>query len=215
MLNKKHQFLKEIEPCIFNQVLTTNQKMNKMKLRIRMALVLFFVQTLVFAQKKIELIPLYQTNGKTSYLKGFENHKANVLWFFSPDCPLCQQYTLTLKNLQKTFGKNVQWTAIACGKNSKKSIEFFFKKYALNMPCLIDENKYLVNFLKARITPEVFVFNSNCELTYSGRIDNWAFAPGKTRPNASIHDLRNQLQLLLQKQQIPYTSKTAIGCFIE
>ena len=83
------------------------------------------------------------------------------------------------------------------------------------MPCLIDENKHLVNALKARITPEVFVFNSHCQLTYSGRIDNWAYAPVKTRPNANIHDLKNQLQQLMHKQNIPYTSKTAIGCFIE
>jgi len=215
MFKTKPLFLKEIKPCIFNQVLTTNQKMNKTQLRIGMALVLFFVHAIVFAQKRIELIPLHQSNGKTSYLNGFEKHKASVIWFFSPDCPLCQQYTLTLKNLQKQFGKQVQWIAIESGKNSKQSIEFFFKKYGLNMPCLIDENKHLVNALKARITPEVFVFNSHCQLTYSGRIDNWAYAPGKTRPNTNIHDLKNQLQQLMHKQNIPYTSKTAIGCFIE
>jgi thiol-disulfide isomerase/thioredoxin len=207
--------LKEIKPCIFNQALNTNQKMNKIQIKIGLALLVFFVQTFVFAQKKIELIPLYQANGKTSYLKGFQNHKANVLWFFSPECPLCQQYTLTIKNLQKQFGNQVQWIGIESGKNSKQSIAFFFKKYGLNMPYLIDKNMHLGKTLKARITPEVFVFNSNCQLTYSGRIDNWAYAPGKTRPNASIHDLRNQLQLLMQKQHIPYTSKTAIGCFIE
>lgn len=171
--------------------------------------------SLTMAQKKISLVPLGNLENKTQFIKGVEQHKATVLWFFSPDCPLCQQYTLELKKMQKQFGNAVQWYAIATGNPSIQQIKRFMSSYHFKMPALIDQHKQLSKFLKARITPEVFVFNSKYQLTYSGRIDNWAYAPGKTRAVTSIHDLNAQLNRLLKEQNIPYTTKTAIGCFIE
>jgi peroxiredoxin len=171
--------------------------------------------TIAMAQKQISAIPLYNLNNQTQYIQGADEFKATVLWFYSPDCPLCQQYTLVFKQLQKKFGKAVQWYAISTGKTGSKAVKNFIKTYQLNMTYLTDKHLQLVQLLKARITPEVFVLNSNYKLIYSGRIDNWAYAPGKTRPLTSIHDLEMQLKKMILNQNIPYTSKTAIGCFIE
>ncbi len=186
-----------------------------MQLKYFLFLFAIAVNNCIWAQKKIGLIPLYDTNNKTQFIQVSEKYKATVLWFFSPDCPLCQQYTLELKKLQKQFGKQVNWYAISVGKTAPNQLKTFIQTYGLNMVYLTDKHKNLVQELKAKITPEVFVFNSQFKLTYSGRIDNWAYAPGKTRPHTSIHDLAIQLSKLLKDQNIPYTSKTAIGCYIE
>lgn len=186
-----------------------------MRFNYLLCMLLIAFSSNAMAQKQIGSIPLYNLNNQCQYIQDACKFKATVLWFYSPDCPLCQQYTLVFKQLQKKFGKAVQWYAISTGKTGSTAIKNFMRTYQLNMTFLTDKHLQMVQLIKARITPEVFVLNSNYQLIYSGRIDNWAYAPGKTRPLTSIHDLELQLKKLMLNQNIPYTSKTAIGCFIE
>ncbi len=178
-----------------------------------------FTKTIIFLT--ILLMPLIQielknNKGEKTRIKNFENYEATVLWFISPECPLCQNYTLTIKKLQEKFGQKVRFIAIVSGKDfSIKDLENFKREYKMNIEVLFDEEKKLVKHLGASITPEVFVYDKKSKLVYSGRIDNWAYAPGKTRTVITKHELSDVLQKLNDGKIVPFHKTQAVGCFIE
>jgi hypothetical protein len=72
-----------------------------------------------------------------------------------------------------------------------------------------------VKHLAASITPEVFVYDKTSKLVYSGRIDNWAYAPGKTRTVITKNELADVLQKLSEGKNVSFHKTQAVGCFIE
>jgi thiol-disulfide isomerase/thioredoxin len=52
-------------------------------------------------------------------------------------------------------------------------------------------------------------------LVYAGRIDNWAYAPGRKRTIITEHDLRNALNAYVAGKPVPVSKTKAVGCFIE
>src|SRR5690606_27381485 len=59
---------------------------------------------------------LQNTDGAIISLARIKEQKASVFIFFSPECPLSQNYTLTLHNLGKKFaGESIQFYAVIPG----------------------------------------------------------------------------------------------------
>ncbi len=144
--------------------------------------------------------------------------KATVIYFLSPECPLCQSYTLNIKTLaQKYQSKGFQFIAIVPGKEfSPLQVKQFVETYQLNMlPFYFDPKLDLVHSLKASITPEVFVINKSGQTIYSGRIDNWAYELGRKRTIVTEHDLENVLKDIASNKKVVYRKTKAIGCYIE
>jgi thiol-disulfide isomerase/thioredoxin len=161
-------------------------------------------------------IELKNSKGEKTKIKNFENYEATVLWFISPECPLCQNYTLTIKNIQQKYNSKIRFIGIVSGKDfTSKEIENFKKEYGIKIEILFDEEKKLVKHIGASITPEVFVYDKTSKLVYSGRIDNWAYAPGKTRTVITKHELADVLQKLNEGKIVPFHKTQAVGCFIE
>lgn len=175
---------------------------------------ILFVLTLL----SLPLVQIELTNlkGQKIKIQQFDQYKATVVWFLSPDCPLCQNYTLTIKKLQEKHGKQIRIIGIVSGKNSSiQEILNYQNEYQLTINILRDEEKKLSKLLNASITPEVFVFNQKQKLVYSGRIDNWAYAPGKKRTVITQHELEDVLGKLCKNQDVTYFKTKAVGCFIE
>lgn len=145
------------------------------------------------------------------------NHKPTVYIFLSPECPLCQSYSLTIRNLFETYrGKGIQLIGIVPGSDyDAATIKQFMRKYNLPIPIYTDPTFAFTKHLKASITPEVFFINPNGLLLYSGRIDNWAYELGKKRKVITEKDLQNALEAFTQQQPIKVTKTKAIGCYIE
>lgn len=160
---------------------------------------------------------LKNLEGKNVFIGNSNKMKAYVILFLSPECPLCQSYSLTIKQLHDKFkSQGIDFVAIVPGTEySLLKIVEYRNGYGLkNIPFFIDPNYAFSKQTKATITPEVFVLNANNELVYSGRIDNWAYELGKKRTVITSHDLENVLQnLSLGKTVQPYQTK-AVGCFI-
>lgn len=141
---------------------------------------------------------------------------ADVLFLFlSPECPLCQNYTLTINKLQKSF-PDLNMIAVFPGKTySRNHISGFFDKYNLHINSIIDKDYFLSNKLKAEITPQVFLLDKNLNLIYEGAIDNWAPELGKKRDIITEHYLRDALRQRKDGEEINTNRTRAVGCKIQ
>lgn len=144
-------------------------------------------------------------------------NKASVFIFLSPDCPMCQNYSLTLNQLfdkYKTDG--VKFYGVFPGKNFDQSeIDTYVKTYNLKADLLMDEDKHLSTFLGAKVTPEVFVIDRMGKIIYTGSIDNWLHEPGQKRTLITEHYLDDALKAVISNTEIKTISTEAKGCLIE
>lgn len=161
---------------------------------------------------------LYNLHDKPVNFTLNSKHKATVLLFLSPQCPLCQSYSLTINQIVEAYQpKNVQFVAIIPGKTYTRDEVIFFKnKYKLNrISFYFDKDLTLTKNVGATITPEVVVFNQNLKPVYMGRIDNWAYELGKKRSVITAHDLRDVLEKVINGKDVIFYKTKAVGCFIE
>jgi peroxiredoxin len=140
-----------------------------------------------------------------------------VVVFMLADCPACQTYSKTLRELYQYYRKqHVQFTGVFPGTfQTKEEVASFRKSYRIEFPLLIDSDKLLTKRLGATVAPEVFVLDQNGSTVYSGRIDDWMYAIGKKRAVITKHDLRAALEAVVHEKK-PDPSKTVpIGCIID
>ena len=178
---------------------------------------IFLLCYLICMQSNAQQVLLTSTTGKQCTDTELYKGKATVFFFITPECPLCQSYTLTIRNLVTQFSTNgITFIGIIPDNNySTDDIIAFKQTYALPIELFKDEKLQLVSKYKVTITPEVVVVNNRGTVLYQGRIDNWAYALGKKRRVITEHDLQNSLQLIVSNKPIKISKTKAIGCFIE
>jgi|JI7StandDraft_1071085.scaffolds.fasta_scaffold62449_2 peroxiredoxin len=159
---------------------------------------------------------------KDSFNKDFafsqlKKNKASVLVFLSPECPLCQSYSLTLNELQHKFAaNNIHFYGLVPDKSfSDADVNAFAKQYKITMPLLRDSEQKITRYTGATITPEVVVVNEKGATVYRGRIDNWAYELGKKRRVITERELLDVLTAISNGKAIKVKKTKAIGCFIE
>lgn len=184
--------------------------------KISLAVILFL--TLSFQKPQpISSIPLTTLKNQTTTFPFSANAKATVIYFLSPECPLCQSYTLTINNLATAYkSKGIAFIGIVPGKEHSLSTILNYKRsYKLNLTILVDEQLKLTKQLGATITPEVIVLSTQKQILYKGRIDNWAYELGRKRKVITDHNLKDAIEAILHHQPIKTTQTKAVGCFIE
>ncbi|MEO5683823.1 MAG: redoxin domain-containing protein [Chitinophagaceae bacterium] len=135
--------------------------------------------------------------------------------FFSPDCPLCKNYTPVLNTLQQQYGQVIKMIGIIPGKAyTAATINAFGQKYKIGYPLLIDPLKKLSTYLHAVITPEVVLLNSQLQLVYRGAIDNRVKQLGVKRWQASEYYLSDAISQYLQHTNVAVKRVKAVGCLI-
>ncbi|MFI5218396.1 MAG: redoxin domain-containing protein [Bacteroidia bacterium] len=162
-------------------------------------------------------ITLQTVNDSAFSLSGIKNNKATVFVFLAVDCPLSQNYTLTLNNLYHDFkNDSIVFYGIIPGNTvTKKDVDDFVSKYKITFEMLRDDDLNLTHYLHATKTPEVFVVNKNGETVYKGAIDNWAIDIGKHRQYISEHYLSDVLTCIVNGTTIKIKETKAVGCVIE
>ncbi|MEO5571105.1 MAG: redoxin domain-containing protein [Bacteroidia bacterium] len=160
---------------------------------------------------------LSTTDNSQYDFSSLKNNKASVFIFLASDCPLSQNYTLTLNKLQEQFKKNsIVFYGIIAGTNfNKKEVDDFVNKYKINFPVLLDSGFNLAAYFKASKTPEVFVVNPEQKILYKGAIDNWAADLGVHRTVITEHYLEDALTNIIQNNDVRIKETKAVGCFIE
>lgn len=146
-----------------------------------------------------------------------KKNKVTVFIFLAPDCPLSQNYTLTLNSLNDQFLKDsIAFYGIIAGKGfEKKEVDEFVNKYKINFPILLDKTFNLANYFNATKTPEVFVVNPGETILYKGAIDNWASDLGVHRSVITERYLEDALKSIVQNTDVHLKETKSVGCFIE
>jgi thiol-disulfide isomerase/thioredoxin len=160
---------------------------------------------------------LVNTKGQTSTIQVITKRKPTVFIFISPECPLCQSYTLTINQLIKKYtNSGIQFIGIVPGNDfSTQQVLNFTRTYNSILPIWFDKQLKLTKSIGATITPEVFFVSNNGLLMYSGRIDNWAYELSKKRKVITQHDLIDAIEAYINHKPITTTKTKAVGCFIE
>ncbi|MDR3711505.1 MAG: redoxin family protein [Puia sp.] len=159
-------------------------------------------------------IRLRTLDGKVYGLPNLHKKLAAIV-FLSPECPLCQNYSLVLNKLQARFGKDLDIAGVFPGKaNTPAACLAFQDKYHIQFLLLTDERMELVKTLGGRITPEVFLLDKDRNVLYQGAIDNWVAALGKQRNKATENYLEDGIASYLSGETVRVKEVKAIGCFI-
>jgi len=136
--------------------------------------------------------------------------------FLLDDCPICIQYTPTIKELYKQYGDRIEFVGYFPNLSSKRDkIENFTKTYGIEFPVKTDYFKTQAKKYKAEVTPEVVLYNHTAQKTlYQGRIDNMFYKLGRKRKVVTQHDLINAIENALQNKPIEKPFVQPVGCFI-
>lgn len=162
-------------------------------------------------------IKLKTIEGQSFELKNLEKNKASILVFLLPDCPACESYSATLKNLKEKYADaNIEFYGVFPGTfNSVDEMMNYKNLYKINFPLLQDPENILVHSLGATIVPSVFLLNDQSQVLYKGRIDDWLYSLGKKKESITKHDLDDAIQAVTADQAVIVKETQAIGCILE
>ncbi|TDE13620.1 redoxin domain-containing protein [Dyadobacter psychrotolerans] len=159
-------------------------------------------------------ITLRDLDGKVVKLSSFDK-KLRIIVFLSPECPLSQNYSLVLNQIQEQNKETTDVIGIFPGTSYlPKDYQAFKEKYKITFPLLTDSAKKLVVKLDAKVTPEVFLLDVNDKVIYSGAIDNWVIDLGKKRSKATAYYLSDAITSYIQSKPVDLVSTKAVGCYI-
>lgn len=141
---------------------------------------------------------------------------ARVFIFVRTDCPVSNRYAPEIERLHEKFTKkNVAFFLVYPDRaETEASIEKHLREYGYHIPALRDPSRELVKRSRVTITPEAAVFNAAGRLVYHGRIDDRVVDFGKSRAEASKHDLEDAVEATLEGKPVAEASTHAIGCYI-
>ncbi len=170
------------------------------------------------------ILPLYSQTirpvaGEPSvFLKEHVGKNGIVVLFLDPECPMCQKYTGVLMNIQSRYdsGGQINFIGIFPGKKySEAKILQYLRKYKMEISVFRDSDFYLTDFLKATVTPEVYILDSFLNVKYKGLIDNWFYSLGRRRGKPTEYYLSENLDSLIVGSPFRFQPTNAIGCFIK
>lgn len=167
--------------------------------------------------RALQRIRLKKSDGGSFNLGNIHLHAAAVLVFLSPECPLSETYTLTLRELHSRYKEDqIGFYGVVSGKGvTVAAIENFRKTYQLDFPILLDTDYALCGVLNPRVTPEVFLLDPWGGVKYRGAIDDRVEALGKLKAVASTEYLNEALEKWLMTEPFWPIETIAIGCLIE
>jgi peroxiredoxin len=187
----------------------------------RIIFILCFISFGAFSQDR-NVQELFTTTIKTLDGKDFpmteiRDNKASVFVFLLADCPACENYALTLNQMNEKYkGSGIGFYGVFPGTYSKlEEMLNYNSTYKINFPLLVDKDKKLVKVLKAKTAPQAFLISKNGQVLYNGRIDDWMYAVGKKRTVITHHELQDAIDATIKGNKIPVASTVAVGCLIE
>ena len=180
-------------------------------------LLLFLICVEVASAQNLSSIQLNTLDQKKISLDAIKKNTASVFVFLSPDCPLCRSYVPVLDSLQKKFSSDsIGFYGVFPGTlYSDEEILNFFVSQRLEMPYFVDDGMVMTSFLKATVTPEVFIVDRNGMVEYGGRIDDRVVELGKKKTLINSHELADALLAICSGKKITISKTEATGCLIE
>jgi len=152
------------------------------------------------------------TSGKDVDLKSAAGQKATVLMFIATTCPISNAYNERMAALAKDYsGKGVAFVGINSNKQEPaEDVAAHAKEHGFSFPVLKDLDNVKADEFGARVTPEVFVYDTGWKLRYHGRIDD-----KKEVSEVSSKDLSVALDAVLAGKEVAVAETKAFGCSIK
>jgi len=185
---------------------------------------LLFVFTLIFVftgcdKRKPKYTQVIGENFYSKPIKAINLEEEYLVFIFmSPECPLSENYTKTIKDLSNQYGeKDIGFYFVFPGKfYPRPQIEVFIKKYQLPTPMIIyDPENFFQKYFSATITPEAFLTDVTGTILYQGAIDNWAITLGKQRQVITEHYIADAIDSVFKNEKVKTKKTRAVGCIIE
>ncbi|MFO0774505.1 MAG: thioredoxin family protein [Nitrospiraceae bacterium] len=157
-------------------------------------------------------------DGRTYSLASWADKSVLILVFSCNHCPYVHAYEDRLIAIQRDYGpRSVQLVAINANDATRYPDDNFAamrrraEEKAFNFPYLRDESQAVARAYDAAFTPELFVFDRERRLVYTGKIDdNWQ-APAAVKR----HFLRDAIESVLAGHRPAEPTTHAIGCTIK
>ena len=201
------------------RLLKSESKMMRKFFRVAVFILLIYSCNSSLLPKEQELfaLQLNTVDDKTFNLSEIKHNSASAFIFLSPECPLSQKYSLSIKNIYTRYlDKKIAVYLVFPGKlYNKNEINFFLSEYNLQFVSIEDEDKKLTSCLGAAITPEAFLIDSAGRILYKGAIDNWFIDIGQKREVITAHYLDDAIQSFLSGRPVKISQTKAAGCIIE
>jgi thiol-disulfide isomerase/thioredoxin len=141
--------------------------------------------------------------------------KAVVLIFIRTDCPISNRYAPAIQQLSEQHAEKAEFFLIYPDKKeSGEAIRKHAQEFGYRIASLRDPQHVLVKRSRARITPEVAVFDAERKLIYHGRIDNLYEDFGHARKSATTHELEDAVQAAINGKPLRTEATSAVGCYI-
>jgi hypothetical protein len=141
----------------------------------------------------------------------------DLVFFVATDCPISNRYAPEISRIcsdYKTRGVRC-FLAYTDASATPASVKQHRSEFKLTMlPAVIDKAYTLTDAAGAKVTPEAAVFTAEGRV-YHGRIDDTNPEIGKTRREATRHDVRLALDAVLAGKPIAEPETQAVGCYIE
>lgn len=186
---------------------------------MKSSLLVFIMLSLFFScskEKSINGLGFKNLNKKSININVNE-YDATIFYFLAPECPLSQNYTKEINELNEKYkDRGVRSFAVFSGNiYSDEEMNNYVSEYDIQIEGLKDDNYFLAKHFGATITPEVFLINSSEEVIYSGKIDNWIESLGVKRQVVTKFYLLDALKNLLNNEEVLIKKTEAVGCVLE
>jgi len=157
-------------------------------------------------------------DGRVYSLASFREAPILIVVFSCNHCPYVQAYEDRLIAIQRDYAnRGVRMVAINANDDENYPDDSFenmikrAKEKHFNFPYLRDPTQSVARAYRATHTPEIFVFDRDRQLRYTGLVDdNW-----KEPSQVKVSYLRQALDALLAGRQPAEAETFAIGCTIK
>ena len=154
---------------------------------------------------------------KKHSLSDYERYRGVLVIFMCNHCPYVKAKVDALNELYEKFGKEIAVVGINSNDSTNYPEDSFdamketAKEKGFEFDYLFDETQEIARKYGATCTPDPFLFNSQKQLVFHGRIDN-AMKPDD---NATEKTMINNMQKLLDGEKIEKDFDPSIGCSIK
>ncbi len=161
---------------------------------------------------------LNSLDGQEYSSSSLNNDRPSLLMVICNHCPYVIHYHEELKQLNNHYNTEIDFVAISSNdvdrypQDGPGEMNKLFDSLGLDFPYLYDETQEVAKSLKAECTPEFYLYDSNNELIYRGRID--ASSPGTEIPITGA-DLRAAIEALLRGDPVSSDQHPSMGCSIK
>ncbi len=144
-------------------------------------------------------------------------NRGMVIFYISPECPLCQNYTVAIRDIIETYSdENLSFLGVVSGEfYPREEVLKYQVRYDLDLKIVLDPDFKLAKYYAAEITPEAHLIDSNGSLLYKGAIDNWAISLGQKRQKPTEFYLASAIDAYFDNREINPKETKPVGCFIE